>query len=97
MNKLTRYAGYLASMVFGIAMVNFLISPGFEEEKWYLIALFSFVWLSFLIRVGFLSNKAESLEHALTQVKQLAEKDSEHFGPARKDIAERAQETLKTM
>ena len=52
---------------------------------------------SIATRIAFLEDKAESLQHALTQVKQLAEQNSEHFGPARKDIAERAQETLKTM
>lgn len=52
---------------------------------------------SIAIRIASAEDKAESLEHALTQVKQLAEKDSEHFGSARKDIAERANETLKTL
>lgn len=45
-------------------------------------------------RIANAEEKAESLEHALTQVKQLAEKGSEHFGPARLDIAERANEAL---
>jgi len=52
---------------------------------------------SIAVRIASAEEKAESLEHALTQVKQLAENDSENFGSARKDIAERAQETLKTM
>lgn len=52
---------------------------------------------SIAVRIACAEEKSESLEHALTQVQQLAEKDSEHFGPARKDIADRAKETLKKM
>ena len=40
------------------------------------------------------SNRVEELEHALTQVLELAQRDSECFGGQRKDIAERAKETL---
>lgn len=50
---------------------------------------------SIAARIACAEEKAESMEHALTQVKQLAERDSEHFGSARKDIVERADETLK--
>lgn len=96
MNEITRYLVFLSSMFFGIAMIDFSTSQAFEE-KWYLLIYFFFVWLSLLVRIGFLLKKTDSLQHALTQVKQLADKDSDHFGPARQDIAERAQETLKTM
>lgn len=37
------------------------------------------------------------LEHALTQVLELAGRDSEHFGSKRDDIAERAKETLNNL
>lgn len=40
------------------------------------------------------SDRVSKLEHALTQILELAESDSTHFGSQRKDIAERAKETL---
>lgn len=39
-------------------------------------------------------DRVAELEHALAQVLVLSQRDSEHFGGQRKDIAERAKETL---
>jgi hypothetical protein len=39
-------------------------------------------------------DRIESLEHALTQALELANRDSEHFGKARSDIVARINETL---
>lgn len=43
---------------------------------------------------GAAKDRIEKLEHALTQILELSKRDSEHFGGQRKDIAERAKETL---
>lgn len=40
------------------------------------------------------ADRVGELEHALAQVLELAKRDSEHFGGARKDIIERVNETL---
>lgn len=39
-------------------------------------------------------DKVAELEHSLTQILELSQRESEHFGGERTDIAERAKETL---
>jgi hypothetical protein len=41
-----------------------------------------------------LQNQVDYLTHALTQVLELSQRHSEHFGAPRKDITERAKESL---
>ena len=41
------------------------------------------------------ADRTQELEHALTQVLELSQRDSEHFGGKRNDISERVKETLK--
>lgn len=92
MEKFTEYFAYFASFIFGGAVMYF-----FTNQDLYQVAICVLIWTPLVIRALYLSMQAKKLKHALAQVQQLADKNSEHFGAARKDISVCASETLKTM
>lgn len=57
MNKISKYAVYLSSLIFGSAQVVIFMSNMPDMDKWTLSILLFIVWFSPLVRVGYLSSK----------------------------------------